>query len=114
MVSVAEKFDDTAQVVAWKAAEISEEVADATKTRIVALLRKHAGDRQLRTVRFLPSTKVNLSRKGSFEVLASTTVEVDDPDHDFPFAKSEVLQSVVRIKNVGDKQKLEGVHLVGF
>lgn len=114
LVSGACAFEAEPEIVAWQAAEISEDVADQAKQAIVKIVESHTTGRRVRTIGFLPTTKAKLDDKGSFELLANTTLLVRGTLPNQPFEKSEVVQSVVTVSQIGRKQKLEAVDVLGL
>lgn len=116
---MATSFEDVAakddpEIVAWKAAEIQEDVARQVKCAIVGIIANRTTDRKVRTIRFLPTTKAELAKEGSFELLANTTLSIAGSTAYQPFERSEVLQSVVTVSQIGKTQRLEEVDVLGL
>jgi hypothetical protein len=96
-------------VVAWKAADIEESVANAAKNAVVAKMAKCERGYIVRTVRFLPTTKSYLPNPSRFEILANISVDTGEVHPKFGFAPSRVLQAVIAIGETEKGQTFEKV-----
>lgn len=103
-----------ARVIASGAVDIPEDIANQVKLAIVRLLANNQGRTKLKSVRFVPSTKSLLPDNEGFEVLANTTIEIIGTEQGQLPNRSEVIESVVKIKQDGVTKKLVNVSIPGY
>lgn len=109
------KFDDEApKVIAFGAAGVQEGVARQAESEIARKIAARFDNARLKSLRFVPSSKINTFDGTRFEILANSTIQFGIGQDEDEEGRSELVDSVVTVDVSGQDQRLADVSIPSF